>query len=511
MRSRSGVSSSTSRLSSGILAPAGQSAGGNCELAPGAQTRFLVKRDSLVLFYLVDGARPDVMQNLINEGKLPNISSEVATPGSFRTASSCFTSTTGPAHIPFLMGCFPGTVGIPGIRWLDKKEFTRRRVGRFRLRSYNGIEGPWFNSDLPRERMMIHELFDRSRSIYSMVTRSQSATENLTMHTKLPRYLSAHLNNDWHKVDAAGHRRLMKGLDTRPDFVFAVFPAVDSYSHIKDPLDKETIRAYVNIDAFIGEAVAKLKKQGRWPDTLLVISSDHGLTPTHTHFDLADFFEERGLKTLRYPLIFKHNPDVSVMISGNAMGHVYLHHGIPGRPLYGDEVHQSLGSLLDELLTREEVDFAAWRESDSEFSVASSGGAAKVRNTAKGFSYIPRNGDPFGLGEISKPMGKMESLDRTIHAKYPDALVQISQLFSSSRTGDILIVSKNGYDLRKAWEWPEHRGSHGSLCREHMMVPLILNRRDWQDRPSRTVDLYPSILRWADREVPPDIDGVPLV
>jgi len=109
-------------------------------------------RKPLVVVYLVDGARPDVMEELLASGDLPNIRREIVEPGTARTASSCFPSTTGPAYLPFLMGCFPGTMNVPGIRWLDKAEFHSKRWGKDRFRSYNGIEAPWFNSDLPREQ-----------------------------------------------------------------------------------------------------------------------------------------------------------------------------------------------------------------------------------------------------------------------------------------------------------------------------------------------------------------------
>ncbi len=470
-----------------------------------------MNKDPLVLFYLIDGARPDVMKQLMDEGKLPNIRSNVVEPGVFRTASSCFTSTTGPAYLPFFLGCFPGTVDIPGIRWLDKKEFDSRKFGKYRLRSYNGIEGPWFNSDLPADRKTLHELFSDSRNIYSMITRNLGADRDLTKNTKLIRYLTAHLDDKWHRVDADGQKKLMECLDDRPDFIFAVFPAVDSFSHIHDPFDDDTTQAYINVDGFIGDAVAKLKKQGRWENTLLIISSDHGLTSTHTHLDLADFFIERGRNTLRYPLIFNSRPEVSVMISGNAMGHVYLHDIIPDRPLFGHEVNDSMGSMLQELIERPEVDFLTWRESDNVFAVESSCGSAFVSETADGFTYIPQTGDPLGLGEMKQPLCQQEALEATMDSAYPDALVQIAQIFRSSRTGDVLVTSNNGYDLRDSWEWPEHHGTHGSLCREHMIVPLIMNRNDWIKRDARTVDLYPSILKWAGLEIPDNIDGVSLV
>lgn len=466
----------------------------------------------LVIVYLVDGARPDVMRKLIDSGDLPNMRKEIVEPGTFRSATTCFTSTTGPAYLPFLMGCFPGTVDIPGIRWLDKKEFSSKRIGKYRLRSYNGIEGPWFNDDLPSDRPNLHELFDNSYNIYSPVSRGLPASRDLTRFTKPFAYTSAHITDHWHKVDAAGHRKLVRCLENGdPDMIFTVFPAVDSFSHLRGPEHADTLTAYRNVDASIGETVDVLKRQGRWQDTLLLITSDHGLTSTHTHFDLAMYFKERGLRTLYYPIIWTRKPEVSVMISGNAMGHVYLLRKHPDRPLRGEEVSEELGSLLEELVAREEVDFLAWRGGDCECVVRSKAGTAKIVESPEGLQYRTESGDPFSLGDMAAPLDRQEALDATLASAYPDALLQICQNFSSSRTGDLIVVSRNGYDLRQAWEWPEHHGSHGSLCREHMTVPLILNRSDWNERAARTADLFPSILQWAGRGIPGDIDGRTLI
>jgi len=49
------------------------------------------------IFYLIDGARHDVMKSLLDAGKLPNIQKEILSRGTFRKATSCFPSTTGPA------------------------------------------------------------------------------------------------------------------------------------------------------------------------------------------------------------------------------------------------------------------------------------------------------------------------------------------------------------------------------------------------------------------------------
>ena len=42
--------------------------------------------------------------------------------GGMHTVTSVFPSVTGPAYVPFLMGRFPGPIGLPGLRWYDREK-----------------------------------------------------------------------------------------------------------------------------------------------------------------------------------------------------------------------------------------------------------------------------------------------------------------------------------------------------------------------------------------------------
>ena len=80
------------------------------------------------IIFLIDGARPDVMEKMMKRGNLPNIQRYLWEPGSYTKAVTAFPSTTGPAYIPILTGCYPGTADVPGIRWFDKEESSRKRL-----------------------------------------------------------------------------------------------------------------------------------------------------------------------------------------------------------------------------------------------------------------------------------------------------------------------------------------------------------------------------------------------
>lgn len=184
------------------------------------------------------------------------------------------------------------------------------------------------------------------------------------------------------------------------------------------------------------------------------------------------------------------------MISGNSLGLVYLLHGMNGErprelPPRDDEIRTRLGRVWDELIGREEIDLLIARRDDHAYAVMTARGTAVIeRHPGGGLTHRPESGDPLGLGVLGSPeapLSSREALAATFDSDYPDILVQIDQLFSCSRCGDLVAIARNGFDLRSSFEWPEHHGSHGSLRREHMHVPVIYNRQGWRDRCARPI------------------------
>src|SRR5207342_345073 len=96
-------------------------------------------RQAIIL--LADGARADVFERMLAAGELPEIERHVVARGGYRRATSTFTSTTIPAHLPFLTGRFAGSANVPGYRWFDHRSQPRRApLGPWSFRSYNGLE-----------------------------------------------------------------------------------------------------------------------------------------------------------------------------------------------------------------------------------------------------------------------------------------------------------------------------------------------------------------------------------
>jgi predicted AlkP superfamily phosphohydrolase/phosphomutase len=457
------------------------------------------------VFYLIDGARPDVLSELIAAGTLPNLK-RIIDEGTFRKATTCFPSTTGPAYLPFLTGHFPGTMNIPGIRWFDKKEFKRSRWNTMAMRSYCGPEAGYFNTDMPAENATLFDLLGDSFNLYNMITRNIPDECDLGKKGKTLLYTRAHFGKRHHPVDLQGHERIMNFLRTGKDFdfLFAVFPSVDwdsHYHHIRDP---RTVEAYQIADHSIGQVRALLEEKGWWDDTLFMLTSDHGLTPTHTHFDLSDWMTVQGLKAVSYPTIWKTNPKAAVMISGNSFGSIHLLHHEGGHVLRQPELMKLFGEeRLRALVNEKAVDFITYRGyHPGEYYVHNHAGKALITYHQEKYYYQPLDADPFSLGNLSG-LDQREALEFTFESNYPDALVQIVQLFNGDRAGDIVVSAANGFDLRDFWEYPEHKGSHGSLRKEHIHVPMIYNQKGWADHAARTADIFPSILQWMDKPMVP--------
>src|SRR5262249_58998357 len=92
-----------------------------------------------VVLLLVDGLRPDVAEELLAAGALPNLAAMVRQGGAGR-ALTVFPSTSIVAYLPFLTGCTPGRCNVPSIRWLDRTRYGGRWWrGRGGLPRYCGL------------------------------------------------------------------------------------------------------------------------------------------------------------------------------------------------------------------------------------------------------------------------------------------------------------------------------------------------------------------------------------
>ena len=462
------------------------------------------------IFIMADGARADVFSDLLKRGELPNISKYILEKGSYRDAVTVFPSTTGPAYTPYILGKYPGRCNLPGIRWLDRNKYEEKMLSFGRFRSYIGLETYFMNSDISKDNKTVFEIFPRSVNIFNELSRGVSFKNDKTMFSKLFYKVKSHFTDKTDEVDLVAERILLKSLDQLPDYVYTVFLGIDTYSHINHPFHETVVDSYRRIDNTIGLLAKSLESRGRLEETLIVISSDHGLTQTHAHFDSLEFMNRQGYKTFYYPNVFKHfwDADGGCLISGNAMANIY----VKSRQGWAKKsTFEELGELVDNFIERQEIDIVAGLDEKGRARIKSLRGEAAAWLDAEGnVNYEKINGDPFGYNGIPKKMSQQEALTHTYNTEYPDAPLQILQLLESVRTGDLVLSAAHGFDLRAKHEKPEHRSSHGALFRDHMIVPLVINT-PLKKQYIRTVDVFPTILNLLGQPLPQNLDGVSLV
>jgi len=463
------------------------------------------------IFIMAVGARADVFEELLVRGDLPNISRYIVDRGSFFKAVSVFPSTTGPAYAPFIVGRFPGRCNLPGIRWFDREQYSKRLFSYRRFRSYVGIETFLMNSDISTDSKTLFEVFPKSISILNELNRGVSFTGDKTRFMRIYYKIKSHFTNRSDEVDLAARRMLLKSLGDFPQFSYAVFLGIDTYSHSNHPFHRRVLDSYLQLDETVGHLGDALQREGRLDETLLIIASDHGLTPTHSHLDTVEFMSQLGFKTFHYPKVYRYfrDADAATMISGNAMAHIYVKspNGWGRRSTF-----EELNKIIERLIERQEIDIVAGIDEEGRVRITGKrGGEATAWIDKEGYlNYRTFNGDPFDYRYLPEKMNIDEALELTYNTNYPDGILQVVQLLESPRSGDLVVSANPGFDLRARHEKPEHCSSHGALFKEHMLVPVTISAK--VNKPyARTVDLYPTILSLMGYSLPAGIDGVTLV
>jgi hypothetical protein len=497
------------------------------------------------VFILVDGARADVFYGMLSQGFLPNIEKHVAKRGVVvKDAVTVFPSTTGPAHAPFLTGAFPGPLNMPGIRWFDRRKNSYQEYGPLAClkfeRDYVGPEAFAMNQDMSSEIKTIYERLKgrTTAAIFEPITRGATFVYP-PLANVMAKVLGPIKAFTWEHVDAFAARifemvyrcsAIIKGLKlpTEPPAFSSVYmPGVDEASHEHGPLSKSVRHALQNVDRQIGHIAKTLIDLDLYDETSIVIGADHGLRPTSLHFNLGKFLSTVGLDVRSFPLTFLQGLgefDACVAVSGNGMANVYLaaegaeekdhpldyiKHDWKRKPRMEDlenyRIRKGRVNIIDLMRHLLPVQHVFVRERKDVSHVYSHDGHGRIRKRGQNeYRYDVIEGeDPLGYASIVED-GKIaygewlddrDWLSATCEAEFPDAPVQVSQIFESPRAGDLIINSRMGWDLMP--EMQPHQGTHGGLHAAEMRVPLLVANSSYELRPDqilRTPDVLDILL-----------------
>ncbi len=464
--------------------------------------------DKRVTMVMLDGARPDIFDRLVAAGDLPTISRHVLEPGGRVPATTVFPSTTGIAYLPFLTGCYPGTCQVPGTRWMDVARYQGRWIrDREHVRSYCGYQGGMLNSDVPETVLSIFDIEEDSTAICSPFTRGLGEGRHRCSVSRMVYGAAAHYNCRYEPLDRTVCQEMVVQAGRHPRFMFAVLPGIDGVAHLRYPDHPRVLDLYREFDRDLGRYLAAV---GTETDHLLMLVSDHGFSRIDRHVDIALALEDLGIATLRHPVLWRRHPKAAVMVSGNASAQIYLAPGTP-RPyryslsaIEGGEIEGIPKDLVDHLASLQAVAFVAAVEGE-DVVVVSASGRARITMKESTIGYAPETSDVLGYGPTPQRHDLDGWLRATIDSPHPDGPVQLLQLFSSQRTGDLIVSAVPGADLRSDWEVPEHKAGHGSLAADQMLCLAAINRP--VAGPIRAVDAFPMVLHYLGHDIPSGIDG----
>lgn len=446
----------------------------------------------------------------MRDGALPALA-RMASEGGFHTITSVFPSVTGPAYAPLLMGRYPGSVGLPGLRWYDRSR-TNCRWPSY-ARSYVGVGMRHVDRDIAPDVPTMFELATPSLAALSVIGRGLSAEERLGHGVSFAaRTAFTHFRGDvrgWLQIDRdIGDDVVYRIRTKRPAFAFAAFTGIDKNSHATGHTSATVREAMQIVDEVAGRIRCDAERDGVWESTQLWIVSDHGHAPVQRHDDLATLAATLGYRVLTHPWAVAYRADVAVMVSGNAMAQLYLAPDIRARQFWAAGQPSPWDNLAEQLLQRPSVDLMVLPQSPHACELRTRDrGDARLSWKDGRYNYELTTGDPLGLGTCGS-LDTLAAYEKTIDTDYPDALVQIAALCASPRSGDIILSAARGWDFRGRYEPIPHVSSHGALFREHMLVPLITNHPI--ATPRRTVDIMPSAAHALGMQAPLS-DGVSFI
>lgn len=209
--------------------------------------------DRTVVIVSWDGGKPSVIKQLVKEGKLPNIQALLAEGSYSWTAQTVVPSSTLQSHTSMVTGV---TIQRHGVTWNDK---------------FREEEG-----------------FVKVPTIFELAKRAGLKTAMVVSKSKLKQFAKPET------LDAEGYVRgdaikvaevAVKVIEqVKPNLMLVHFSDPDSAGHSYGwgnekkgvPPSQEFIEALQRCDKATGEIVNALKRNGRWQQTLVIITADHG-------------------------------------------------------------------------------------------------------------------------------------------------------------------------------------------------------------------------------------------
>ncbi|GMU32189.1 MAG: alkaline phosphatase family protein [Planctomycetia bacterium] len=503
---------------------------------------------SAVIFF-VDGMDESRMNELLAEGRLPNIDKRFVKGGvRVNNAVTSLPAMTYPNTVSLFTGCFPGHHGIMCNQLFDRHRLTW--IDYITLENYQHV-----NQDFTQPTL--YELLDDRFTVNVQCHTQRGVTHSFDnrIETGPAWFLGWHIPVNQYVascIEQVG--TLAERVRQWPSVLTFYFPGLDAAGHAYGSHTDYYAKVFEDVDYQIGRVTNAMESAGLLETSYLILVTDHGhpRASEAKAFDLGAWLcRTRGIRCRegdvpgagyaeRFSFLDKYD---AMLVDGSHRRVAVFLRGDKG---WGEDPstervvqfidgptatgsHQAESCRIADLpavafvcrsLDRDRVEVRSARGiavverqlagSMKEYRVVSADGAlADVAADAMGLTQSP------DLARFAREgwHDSRQWLAKTVESSCPDFVPQIIEYFDSPRAGDLVIFMAQGWLLAG-----NGCGEHGSCLAEDMRIPLFFAGPELASGASiecgRLVDVMPTLLELlgeSDRlKRHPPIDGVSL-
>ncbi len=449
-------------------------------------------KPSVVMVWL-DCVAGDVFLDMYEHGKLPNLAEFFEGGVLVKNVVAVFPTVTESAEGGIISGFFSGETNLVGERYFSR---SLRTVQHYK---YNASAARDFEPRL-RERT----LDVLAGSTLSMGRIIKSAGEDIVDLVALKYEREGSLKIVRRRIEVAARLATTR----RPPLLFFTISA-DFISHVHGRSGgavKDFIRTFDEEFPVLVEALNKAYGKDNYA---IFVFSDHGSADVAQHLDVPQFLAEHGFNPASNDLLIpQEETDSAALSNGRRMAMVYFAHPDEGwrkRPSYKILKNYRRGSgtvdLIELFAQHEGVQQVFVRKDEKSVVVVSKEGEGVIEydSSSKRYRYrVTRGEDPLGYNMEPRWMSEEEWLKATYSTEYPDAVVQIYNMFKSENCGDLVLNAAPGWDFWEPWDipYPTLKAAHGGLSKDEM-ITFVLARgpgiRKGEVEYARLLDIYATI------------------
>jgi hypothetical protein len=492
--------------------------------------------DVYVVHFVLDGMNRRAFNEMLDAGKLPNIKEHLVDHGAvFSGALSHFPSTSTTVYQSYVSGLLPGNSGIPHLERFDRR--TRKVTGYLTTSGYLKINSDFINLAALQNPdaaelnppSTIYELLSGHPTYSLYASFRRGAADYFPRKVPMHAIWSAFVTDNGEKIDHLAYERLFKAFERAeiPRYTLVGLYSADFQEHEFGVESDEAKNAVIQFDVFLKEFLELLKKRGIADRTYIILSSDHGMHDTGKLFDLQEPLIRAGV------FVKPHDPKIKdytlyAADRGISSTHIYVKHDGSWEPIQDAQIlrrHPKRdGGNIDLIKTLTGLE-------PSMFVIARDGErAARVFDTKSGESRIECfdlnyidwcsynvivGGDPLNyagkkhLAHLTDgtPHSAVEWMKATANEEYPNAVVELAQIFRDGRAGDLFLIPTSEWGFKKA-----KAATHGSIIFDDMRVVMLMSGPTvpaGNFGVMRSGDVYPLLLKWFGIQVAKEnYDGI---